>query len=348
MFKLPLVRCSPAWLLLAAVALVGAACNRSPTKEREARVLAGEYTLSGPYTHENLTIYLILGEDQLKDKELLTLEEALEQKKVVVHETQQVNELAIENTSDEDVFVQSGDIIKGGQQDRVIASDLIVSAKSGKLPLAAFCVEQGRWSQRGGENVKEFHRSYYMLTGNELKIANRGAGSQAKVWRGVSKTQSKLAENVGGSVRNADSETSLQLSLEDKKVQEAIEAYVKGLAAVADKDDDVIGFAFAINGKMNSADVYASHNLFKRLWAKQLKASATEAVAELDKDKKFDPPDADAAKAFLADAEKGKATSKDVGNRFTLVQSESDQNLLFETRDKEQKDVMLRRNYLAK
>ena len=76
---------------------------------------AGDYKLSGPYTHDNLTIYLIHGEDQLQGKTLLTLEEALEQKKVVVHETQQVNELAIENTSDEDVFVQSGDIIKGGR-----------------------------------------------------------------------------------------------------------------------------------------------------------------------------------------------------------------------------------------
>jgi hypothetical protein len=309
---------------------------------------AGDYKLSGPYTHDNLTIYLIHGEDQLQGKTLLTLEEALEQKKVVVHETQQVNELAIENTSDEDVFVQSGDIIKGGQQDRVITSDLIVSAKSGKLPLGAFCVEQGRWHQRGGENAAEFRASYHMVMGNELKIANRRAGSQAKVWEGVNKAQSKLAENVGGSVRSAYSESSLQLSLEDKKVQEAIEAYLKDLASVADRDDDVIGFAFAINGKMNSADVYASHDLFKRLWAKQLKASATEAVAELDKDKKFDPPDADAARAFLEGTEKGKATSKDVAKRFTLVQSESDTGLLFETRDKEQNDVMLRRNYLAK
>jgi hypothetical protein len=88
--------------------------------------------------------------------------------------------------------------------------------------------------------------------------------------------------------------------------------------------------------------------LFKRLWPKQLKATATEAVLELQKDKKFESPYIEAAVAFLADAEKGKATSRDVGKRFTLVQSESDSGLLFETRDKEQNDVMLRRNYLAK
>jgi hypothetical protein len=68
----------------------------------------------------------------------------------------------------------------------------------------------------------------------------------------------------------------------------------------------------------------------------------------LEKDKKFETVDAEAVKAFLADAEQGKASSKDIDKRFTQVQQETANNLLFETRDKEQNDVVLRRNYLAK
>src|SRR5215472_5168028 len=64
---------------------------------QEAERPAGTYRLSGPYTHDNLTIFLIHGADQLKGKNILTLDEALEQKKVIVHETKQVNELAVEN-----------------------------------------------------------------------------------------------------------------------------------------------------------------------------------------------------------------------------------------------------------
>jgi hypothetical protein len=342
-------------LLLAGVALLGAACGRtsiSPPEEspieKEAQVQAGDYRLSGPYTHENLTIYVIHGEDKLKGKNLLTLEEALEQQKVVIHETQRVSELAIENVSDDDVFVQSGDIIKGGQQDRVIAADLIVSAKSGKLPLEAFCVEHGRWHQRGAEAVGSFDKCDNFNTSNAMKMAVRKSRDQGEVWKEVGTAQANLSKNVGGSVRSSVSATSLQLSLEDIKVQEAVKAYVKELAEVPGKDDDVIGFAFAINGKVYSADVYASHDLFKRLWPKLLKAGAIEAVAELEKDKHFETVGADAVKAFLADAEQGKATSKDVGKRFTQVQQETDKNLLYETRDKEQKDVVLRRNYLAK
>lgn len=111
-------------------------------------MLAENYTVSQPYACENLTIFLIHGEEKLPEVSLLTLQEALEQKKLIVHETRNVNELAIENLSFEEVYVQAGDIVKGGLQDRVFAYDVIVPAHSGKIPVGAFCVEQGRWRPR--------------------------------------------------------------------------------------------------------------------------------------------------------------------------------------------------------
>ena len=67
------------------------------------------YRLSGPYTHKNLTVFLVHGKDRTT-KTFLTLEEALAQKKVRVYETKDVNELAIRNLSNQDIYVQSGDI----------------------------------------------------------------------------------------------------------------------------------------------------------------------------------------------------------------------------------------------
>src|SRR5262245_31386710 len=104
----------------------------------------GGYRLTGPYKHENLTIFLIHGPDLPAAPHFISLEAALERKLVIVHETSDVNELEIENVSPvEEVLVQAGDIVKGGQQDRVLAVDLIVPAKSGKIPISAFCVEHG-------------------------------------------------------------------------------------------------------------------------------------------------------------------------------------------------------------
>lgn len=113
--------------------------------------------ISGPFTYSNLSIFLIHGKDSITNRQFLTLNEALEQKKIIVHETSNVNMLAVENTSDDvEIFIQSGDIVKGGRQDRLISHDMLVPKKSGKMPIPSFCVEAGRWSQRGEESSVNF------------------------------------------------------------------------------------------------------------------------------------------------------------------------------------------------
>ena len=126
--------------------------------KQQEQVSPSNYRFSGPYTHENLTVFLVHGKD-LTSKTFLTLQEALEQKKVRVYETKDVNELAIQNFSNEDVYVQAGDIVRGGEQDRMISVDFIVPPKSGRMPIAAFCVESGRCHNRGNEESDEFIRT---------------------------------------------------------------------------------------------------------------------------------------------------------------------------------------------
>lgn len=145
-----------------------------------------DYRLSGPYTHENLTIFLIHYPDQPGGKPFLPLQEALERKSAVVHETNDVNELSIENISQhEEVLVQAGNIVKGGDQDRVLAVDLIIPVRSGKMPIAAFCVEEGRWQQRGQEPSAQFNSSNDMVATRPLKMAAKQAKSQSGVWEEV-------------------------------------------------------------------------------------------------------------------------------------------------------------------
>jgi len=219
----------------------------SPGEGRQ--IQAGDYRVSGPYKHKNLAIFLIHGKSLAEGKTFLTLQEALEQKKIVVYETKDVNELAVENLSNEDVYVQSGDIVKGGQQDRMLAVDLIVPPKSGKMPIAAFCVEHGRWSRRGNEQASVFTSSADVAASKDLKLAAKRANSQGAVWETVTVTQDKLSENVGTRVNSTVSESSLQLAVENRKVQDSAEGYIKALANIVNEQNDVIGYAFAINGK---------------------------------------------------------------------------------------------------
>ena len=131
---------------------------------------ADEYRVSGPIVHENLAIYLVHGKSAAGPVPL-TLDEALAKRAVKVHETGNVNELQIENLGADEVFVQSGDIVKGGQQDRVLTVSLILPPKSGRIPIASFCVEQGRWAARGKEDVKTFATASAVVPSREAKIA---------------------------------------------------------------------------------------------------------------------------------------------------------------------------------
>src|SRR5260370_18728113 len=116
-------------VMIAGAALITRLWAQDPPpgpQAKPANVKAPDYQFSGPYTHDNLTIFLIQGEDQLKGKKFLTLQEALEQKKAVVHETGNVNQLTVENLSpNEEIFVQSGDIVTAGQQNRLLHIHLI-------------------------------------------------------------------------------------------------------------------------------------------------------------------------------------------------------------------------------
>jgi hypothetical protein len=325
-----------------------------PAPARGVLVQVGSYKLSGPYKYENLTLFLIHGADQFKGKTLMTLQEAMGKKLVIVHETKNVNQLTIENLSkDVEVFVQSGDIVKGGQQDRTIAFDLILPPKSGQMPITSYCVEQGRWSKRGAESAARFGSAPNTLPSKEGKIAVKGGGArkataQEKVWMEVARKQRMLSIALGKSVKAAQSGSSLQLSLEDKKLLEAVDTYQKKLATLPDGKKDVVGYAFAINGEINSADIYGSHELFKKLWPNLLKATVIEAIAEKQKDKKFEHVKVEAIKAFMLNSEKGKASNTDVTKRIRMVTQETKKNILFVTQDRENKGQVVRKNYIAK
>lgn len=333
---------------------------------------AESYKISDPVIHENLAIYLIHGKSA-SGPVPLTLAEALEKGSVQVRETGEVNELEIENTSDEPVYVQSGDIVKGGRQDRTFTTSLLLPAHSGSVPIAAFCVEHGRWSEREGEASATFASSDSAMPSREAKLAmkapiaktagnnedqssmvqsNTGSGNdtgnrQQEVWAKVASTQSKLSSTLGAPVNSEKSESSLQLALENEKLAKAQTDYVAALEKSGTGESDVIGYAFAINGKLNSADVYPSNGLFLKMWPKLLRASATEAIGEKTGEATT-PPTADAVLAFLSEAEQGASKKTAVNDVTELDTRDSDKAVYFETAPAKSADDWVHRNYLVK
>ena len=169
------------------------------------------------------------------------------------------------------------------------------------------------------------------------------------MWAQVSEAQARLSQNVGGSVAAAESRTSLQLSLENGRVAATADEYVRRLRGIIDGKSDVIGYAFAVNGRINSADVYASNTLFRKLWPKMLKASAIEAITEANRASSARPSAvrASAVEEFIDDAERARPATRAAGSGVSVVTREDKDNVLFETRDEKAKAV-IHRSYVKK
>src|SRR5262249_6132208 len=250
--------------------------------------------VSGPHLHANLALLLVHGAS-VPGPVPLTLQEAIAKGHVLVSETGRVNELEIENKGSEAVFIQAGDIVKGGRQDRVLTVSFLLPANSGRLPIASYCVEQGRWSARGTEDQKRFSSAGEAMPSRSALLAmaappapkepsqpeaalNPPAGTaalsqrvarevdevaskQRQVWDSVATTQRKLSQGLNTPVASPQSASSLQLALENDRLKGAQAAFMAALQPAGEKEADVVGYVVAINGRMNSANLYPSNAL---------------------------------------------------------------------------------------
>jgi hypothetical protein len=303
--------------------------------------------LTGPYVYRNLAIFAVHDRDTTHHQEILTLQEGLAKKVVTIEEMGNVNQLVASNKGDKSVYLQAGDIVKGGQQDRVLQHDTLLPPNAKKVHLSVFCVEAGRWHGRGHEPVRHFASSDAAIMTKGQKLAVKVRGEQGAVWDSVAAAQADMGRNLGHSVQSRESATSLQLSLEDKKLNGTVEEYVQNLEKQLPKDNNVVGYAVAVNGNVDSVEVFASPNLFGKMKGKLLKASASEALATKP-GKLAPPPTADAVRALIADAESGAAKQEKQTLRTQVTRKETRRNVVFETMDPFVPSKAVHKSYMAK
>ena len=332
---------------------------------------AEDYRLSGPYTHDGLAIYLIHREDTDRARVPLTLEEAMQRGVVKVLETGNVNELVVRNLGGREVFIQAGDIVKGGKQDRVLTISMLLQAKSGDIPIGAFCVEHGRWARRGHETATEFSESTERAPSKAIAqaIAERmrremdplpmgerterseegrqqpeGESLQSRVWNAVQGMQVLLDNSIPSYSADERSPSSLQLSLENTALGSTLEGYRATLGNLPQEHEGAVGYVFAINGEINSGDEFSSSGLFHKLWPRQLKAASTQAIASGDVAMRDQPTLAQVA-GFIDSVRAGEWMAKSMPGGMSLEMRETDKALFTEMRDRDGRWV--HRSYLV-
>lgn len=310
------------------------------------------HRMSGPFEHENLTVFLIEGEERVAGGAYVTLEEALAGKMLTIHETGSVNQLELEYTGEVDLFICAGELVKGGRQDRALPFDLIIEKKSGRSPLPSFCVEAARWSKRSGESADHFVASAQCLSSKEVRLAAKLRRDQGAVWRTVAEAVTDMSASMGAPVACSKSPTSYQLALEHAGLQKRLSDYIEALAKAPDAHGEAIGLAFAVNGEWVGFDVFGSRALFIKLWPKLLRAAATEALGASwrTRDAKTKPPQKDGAtlSGLLAALKKRPEKRESLNPRTLAVTRDAEHSALFETFDAGRENALVHENLIAK
>lgn len=294
-------------VFLATTLSTSAQYNSQNLNVRNDEVLKKELTFS------KLRLYPVFAEQAFHDAfeglgEYTVLEDAMKDGKVEISEVSnsgQVNQLIAENKGNDTLFVMAGEIVKGGKQDRVIAQGFVLAPGETK-DIAAFCVEQGRWSPSGSGASGYQFTGTYKLASNKLRGTVAKEKNQQAVWREVADVTdahgSRTSTGTYTALMNADS------------LQAEIAAYLAHYRKAFPAHSDVVGFVAVSGDKVLGCDLFATNDLFRKSFENLLYAYATEAITNGSKVTISDEAVARYMAALLDDEEKQADDLKDNGS----------------------------------
>jgi predicted transcriptional regulator len=181
-------------------------------------------------------------------------------------------------------------------------------------------------------------------------MAAKMSQSQHEVWESVAAMQSDLSASMAQNLCADASPTSYQLTMEHADLQKQKESFRASLTKIIDDVPDAVGYAFAINGVLNTADVYGSGALFRKLWSKLLDAAVIEAISESSRrsNQKTEPLNEAAIRTWFEEADRGKVSRRqEVPPRVSVATRRSEKSVLFDTHDHGLNDAILHQNLVA-
>lgn len=229
------------------------------------------------YSFQNLRLYPIYSKSSFRNQfrsvgKYEALKNAIASKKVTIKEkgsSGTVNTLQFQNTSNDTVIILSGEIVKGGQQDRIIAEDIILPPKSKKTDVPVYCVEAGRWHYNSPSGQKNFNGYYNTGAASLRKVVDKEK-DQSKVWSKVDEINTK-----NKTTNNTKTYTAMTSS---KDYSDKLKSYVDFYKKVFTGNDSIIGFTAVSGDKILGCDMFATNDLFKKNMESLVSSYATDAI----------------------------------------------------------------------
>lgn len=188
-----------------------------------------------------------------------------------------VNELTVQNRSQHTIYLMSGDVVTGGNQDRVIAHDELVLPGTVRN-IEVFCVEKNRWTyydslaSETDRQVGAF-RGYYNVASPTVRQALHREGKQEAVWAAVAEVTA---------ANNATSSTAAYAALDgaNNPQKQRREACLSHFANPWTDHDQVVGVVAVSGGRVLGVDIFGHPDLFRRQFPALLHGYSADAVAQ--------------------------------------------------------------------
>lgn len=205
-----------------------------------------------------------------QSENLLSLADAMKQKKVSVKElvTKEGSDrtvLVVKNFSKNNIVVNSGDVVTGGKQDRMISETTIIPPGRQKKYLNVYCVEKGRWDDKS----KAF--KYYAPADPKLKNVMDVKRTQREIWKAIDDRYK---------ASNKKSETSAYKDA-PKATADVDTGYIRFFTRkFIESDRNFAGFIAVTGNTIIGTNLYANASLHDVQFADNLAAYVSVAVSQ--------------------------------------------------------------------
>ena len=210
-----------------------------------------------------------------------TLADALRDESLVVSEVSEggsVPDLKVINNSEIPVLILSGEELKGGKQNRVLNTSMLVAAKS-EIVVPVTCTEAGRWHYSGGYSggsgamygsgytvPSNARASGAMYCSSSLNASGTYRGNQSDSWERFSRYASRTGTHTQtGAMEDV-------YAAKENDIREFLEA----LKRVPDQK----GVLVFVNGKVAGFDLLSRAEAYETLHEKLIKSYVMDALVD--------------------------------------------------------------------
>jgi hypothetical protein len=189
----------------------------------------------------------------------------------------EVNSLWVINKSGKKLMLLAGEMVVGGQQDRILQKDGLVPPTKKAVNLDVFCVEHGRWTPKTAQfgAPKAAAKSAPMGGIADPSVRGRAQASrdQGQVWAEVDRS---LAKN-----NTTNGTQTYQENLRSAAVQGNVDQYVNAINGKFPLKK-AVGAVVVVNGEIVWMDRFANNQTLRKYWPKLIRSYALEGSSSLN------------------------------------------------------------------